>query len=103
MGKKYRVVVPFPRSWDFSGSDGNCIEGVLKAKREGIGPNSSRAYTVDAATETGIECVTLWGSTVIDTLMEKAKEGDAIKLTFLGWEKKPKDRERIQGFSVGDS
>ena len=60
--------------------NGDQIEGKLLRKRSDIGKNKSMMY--DLETKESIRGV--WGGTVLDSKLEMFREGDYVKIVFLG-------------------
>jgi hypothetical protein len=63
---------------------GDAITGEYVASQSNVGPNNSMVYTL--RTEDGDKSV--WGSTVLDTRMERVRVGDTVRITFVGLSQK---------------
>lgn len=68
----------FPDSHDWGHE--KTLEGALTEKRENVGPNQTKAFTV--LKENGKK-VTVWGSMVLDKLWE-VPIGALVKITYIG-------------------
>ena len=67
--------------------EGDSIEGIYKQKIENVGKNNSSVYVLDVDGELR----SVWASTVIDSKMIYISEGDNIRITYKGKEKKYKN------------
>lgn len=68
-----------PTEWKFE-KDGDFIEGFLVDKKDDIGTNKSKMYSLETAD--GVKNV--WGSAILDSRMTFVKIGDKIKITYKG-------------------
>ena len=78
-----------PQLWTYE-KEGASIEGVLINKREGVGANKSRMYTLDVPEKGPIQ---IWGSTVLDQRMDCVKIGDHLRITYKGTEKSKRGQD----------
>lgn len=76
---------------------GDSIAGVLIAKKENVGENKSKLYTLETQ-EDGVKSV--WGSAVLDMRMELAKVGEFITIEFKGREDSSKGKQPTKIFKV---
>lgn len=67
------------KTWIFT--DKPEMVGVYTGKEENIGENNSTVYNFETADG---ENVSVWGSTVLDTRLKNVKEGQEVKIKFLG-------------------
>lgn len=56
------------------------ITGKVKSRKSGVGPNNSMVYQI----ETDKGEIGVWGSTVLDTKFEQIKDGDNVRIEYLG-------------------
>lgn len=68
-----------PTDWTYT-KDGEFIEGIYALKKEDIGINKSKLYSIE--TSDGVKNV--WGSAILDSRMALVKVGDKIKITYKG-------------------
>lgn len=61
--------------------------GVFTYKEENVGPNSSTLWHFE---EKGGEDVAIWGSTVLDSRLKHVKEGEEVRIVFVGLAKEAK-------------
>lgn len=69
-----------PETGKVSIKKGDIIEGIYLGMEIGVGPNNSKMYNV--RTSDGVKSV--WGSTILDSRMKNVKEGEELKIEYLG-------------------
>jgi len=60
--------------------EGDSITGVLLSREEHVGTNDSMLYTLEVEKKP----LLVWGSTVLDGKMVSVKNGDLVKIEYLG-------------------
>lgn len=60
-------------------NEGDSVEGILIAKKEDVGINKSKAYSIENKKEHNL----VWGSTVLDDRMLYVNVGDYCKITYI--------------------
>ena len=61
-------------------NDGDFIEGIFIGTEHEVGENKSELYTIESDSKP----IKVWGSTILDQKMIAIKQGDKIKITYLG-------------------
>ena len=76
------------------------IKGLYESKSDNVGENNSTIYTIVTNPDTK-EKVRVWGSTVLDSLMENVVAGnDIIQIEYLGKKKNEKGSREYKDFRV---
>ena len=81
--------VTTPDTWKPE-KEGDSIEGELIQKKKNVGPNESMLYRLKIDDNT---MISIWGSTILDNLLELVEEGTKVKITFKTTEKNQKGQD----------
>ncbi|MAH46466.1 hypothetical protein CMI37_11580 [Candidatus Pacearchaeota archaeon] len=73
---------------------GQSVEGKLTGVKTGLGSNDSTLYELDEGK------TSFWGSTVLDRKMSYVKEGDRVKIEYLGMVENPKNGRTYKDWDV---
>ncbi len=103
MSEQWQEIKPeLNKTWNnkvdgvFSLEEGDELIGTLVEKKEDVGPNHSKVYSV----KTDKEVIDVWGSTVLDTRLKNVEEGDDIKIVYLGIKKSEKTKREYHDYSL---
>ncbi|MDE1867878.1 MAG: hypothetical protein KGI08_09255 [Thaumarchaeota archaeon] len=79
--------------WDYKAlKKGAEVVGVYLYKEEGIGENNSTLYTLELPDGSGIS---IWGNTLLDMRFKNLKEGEEVKVVYLGQEPSQKRKGKF--------
>jgi len=85
-------------------TEGQYVLGTYMGYRSNVGPNMQRVYTLHVEEEDGESDVNVWGTTVIDSLMDasefKGREGQKLGIQYLGSRKGKKGMNPTKLFRV---
>ena len=73
------------------------VIGVLIDKRDNVGPNNSKMYTLE---QPDGKLINVWGSTVLDSRMGIIPIGTEIRIVYLGLATSPKTKREYHNFEV---
>jgi len=76
-------------------NEGQQVEGILRSKRSEVGKHGSNLYTIE--TTDGVK--NIWGTAILDRLMEEAEVDQMIRITYNG-EIQTKDGRLAKDFDV---
>lgn len=82
--------------WDPAAS-GQSIQGIFIDKEEEVGQYKSNMYTLRQENN---EEIKIWGSTVLDSLMEKVPFGSEARITFNGTQPSKNGRNPWKDYKV---
>ena len=72
------------------------IIGFFKGVEHEVGPNNSNMYNFETPEGT----VGVWGTTLLDARLKNLKEGEEIKIVYLGKATSPKSGREYHNFEV---
>lgn len=81
-------------AWDFETNPE--MIGIYIGKEEGIGTNNSTLYNFEKPE--GV--VSVWSTALLDSRFKNLKEGEEVKVIYLGKEKSPKTGRTYKNFEV---
>lgn len=82
-------------TWDYSTQKE--FVGLYIGKEENVGPNNSTLYNFEMPDHSNMS---VWGSNVLDTRFKNLKEGEEVKIVYLGKEISQKTKKPYHNFEV---
>lgn len=83
--------------WDYKEGKEKELVGILKEKKENVGPNNSMLYVIQKEDESEIG---IWGTTVLNTKFSEIIVGEEVKITYKGKVKNPTSNREYHDFEV---
>jgi hypothetical protein len=80
--------VEIGNTWNYKElGKGAKLVGVYTGKEEHVGENDSNVYSFEVE---GGDVMSVWGTTLLDMRLKNIKEGEEVKIVYLGEEKSMK-------------
>ena len=77
--------------------EGDSVEGTLEQVESDVGTNKSKMYTIKLEDES---LAKIWGSSVLDTRMQKIETGSQVKIEYTGLKNSKKSGRDYKTFEV---
>ena len=88
------------RTWKWAEEE--VLEGTYLGKKENVGEMGSNLYRFEVEdSDFGKEIVGVWGTSVLDNKLQDLKEGDKVRISYLGEvASKTKGRRAYKDFGI---